>query len=151
MHSSLTLRRAGLAAVAVASVFLLSACNPSPRPIENFSGEPVSDHEGDAEGHTDESAADEGLSATWLQQGGQIAITISGSSTCPVVGTRINVVDRAGEGNRVSVDVEGPADDEVCTMDFVPHTTVFWSPVFVTDTEPLVVEVGEQSYTLAIK
>ncbi|SFR84397.1 hypothetical protein SAMN05428970_2986 [Agromyces sp. CF514] len=151
MHSSLTLRRAGLAAVAVASVFLLSACNPSPRAIENFDGLPVSDHEGDADGHTDEGASDEGLSAAWVGQGGQIAITISGSSTCPVVGTRINVVDDADSGNRVSVDVQGPADDEVCTMDFVPHTTVFWTPVFVTTTQPLVVEVGDQSFTLPIK
>ncbi len=144
--------------MAVASVFLLSACNPSPRPIENFAGMPVSDHAGDAEGnggddeeHADEETATEGLSAQWLGQGGQIAVTVSGSSTCPPVGTRINVIDQAGEGNRVSVDLAELPADQVCTMDYVPHTTVFWSPVFVTTTEPLVVEVGDQSVTVPIK
>ena len=161
MHSSITLRRAGVVAVAVASVFLLSACNPSPRAVEDFSGMPVSDHEGEAEGGesdegddevvADEETATDGLSAQWLGDGGQLAVTISGSSTCPPVGTRVNVEDRAGEGNRVSVEVAELPADQVCTMDFVPHTTVFWSPVFVTTTEPLVVEVGDQSVTVPIK
>lgn len=156
MHSSLTLRRAGLAAVAVASVFLLSACNPSPRAIEDFPGMPVSEHvgeegTGDDEGVAEEETAAEGLSAQWVGQGGQLAVTISGSSTCPPVGTRINVIEPAGEGNRVSVDVAELPADQPCTMDLVPHTTVFWSPVFVTTTEPLVVEVGDQSVTVPVK
>ncbi|GAA1517817.1 hypothetical protein BJ978_001708 [Agromyces terreus] len=150
MRSSLILRRAGVVAVAAASVFLLSACNPSPRPVEDFTGLPVSDHEGDAEGHTDEPAG-EGLSAAWVGQGGQLAVTIPGSSTCPEIGTRINVVEPAGEGNRVSVDVAEIPADQPCTMDLVPHTTVFWSPVYVTTTEPLVVEVGDESVTVPVK
>lgn len=142
--------------MAVASVFLLSACNPSPRAIESFSGMPVSDHAGeegtgDDEVVADEESATEGLSAEWVGQGGQLAVTISGSSTCPPVGTRINVVEPAGEGNTVSVDVAEIPADQVCTMDFVPHTTVFWTPVFVTTTEPLVVEVGDQSVTVPVK
>jgi hypothetical protein len=156
MQSSLILRRAGVVAVAVASVFLLSACNPSPRPVEDFAGLPVSDHAGeegtgDDEGHADEETLTEGLSAQWVGQGGQLAVTILGSSTCPNVGTRVNVIDPAGEGNRVSVDVAEIPADQVCTMDLVPHTTIFWSPVFVTTTEPLVVEVGDESVTVPVK
>ncbi|WP_448811048.1 hypothetical protein [Agromyces bauzanensis] len=147
--SSVLLRRAGFAAAAVASVFLLSACNPGGGAIENYSGLPVSDHAGDAEGN--EGAAEGAVSATWLKQGGQIAVTIPGSSTCPVVGSDIRVLDEAGEGNRVAVDVVERDEDEVCTMDLVPHTTVFWTPVTVTTTEELTVEVVGESVTVPVK
>jgi hypothetical protein len=146
--ASLPLRRAGLVAVAVASVFLLSACNPGGGAIEHYSGSPVSDHAGDAAGH--EGAADE-VQAAWLQQGGQIAVTIPGSSTCPIVGSNIRVLDEAGEGNRVAVDVIERDKHEICTQDLVPHTTVFWTPVSVTTTEPLVVEVVGETVTVPVK
>ncbi|WP_448005962.1 hypothetical protein [Agromyces bauzanensis] len=149
MASSLPLRRAGLVAAAVASVFLLSACNPGGGAIEDYSGVPVSDHAGDAEGH--EGAAEDEVQAAWLQQGGQIAVTIPGSSTCPVVGSDIRVVDKAGEGNRVAVDVVERDEDEVCTTDLVPHTTVFWTPAYVSTTEELTVEVVGETVTVPVK
>lgn len=135
-------------AAAVASVFLLSACNPGGGSIEDYSGMPVSDHAGDAEGH--EGAEDE-VQAAWLQQGGQIAVTIPGSSTCPVVGSNIRVLDKAGEGNRVAVDVVERDEREACTQDLVPHTTVFWTPAYVTTTEELVVEVVGETVTVPVK
>jgi hypothetical protein len=36
-------------------------------------------------------------------------------------------------------------------MDFVPHTTVFWTPTDVTTTEPLTVEVAGTTVTVPIK
>lgn len=147
--ASVLLRRAGFAAAAVASVFLLSACNPGGGAIENYSGLPVSDYAGDAEGN--EGAPEDAVSAAWQQQGGKIAVTIPGSSTCPVVGSNIRVLDKAGEGNRVAVDVVERDENEACTMDLVPHTTVFWTPVTVTTTEELVVEVAGESVTVPVK
>ncbi|MGX5695746.1 hypothetical protein ACWKWP_06070 [Agromyces soli] len=155
MASSVGIRRASLAAVALASVFLLSACAPGTAPVEDFSGLPSdaqSDHsEGEGETAVDDADADaeegeeeaveEGpLAAAWLEQGGKIAVTTFGSSSCPVVGTNIKVVEPAGAGNTVEVSVE-QRGGEVCTMDYVPHTTVFWTPMNVTTTEELTVKV----------
>lgn len=162
MASSVGIRRASLAAVALASVFLLSACAPGTAPVEDFSGLPSdaqSDHsEGEGETAADdanadaeegeEEAVDQGpLAAAWLEQGGKIAVTVWGSSSCPIVGTGIKVVKPFGEGNTVEVAVE-QRGGEVCTMDYVPHTTVFWTPMNVTTTEDLTViatgKVGDQ-------
>lgn len=154
IHTSVRARRAGLAAaVALTSVFLLAACGPGGGPVENYSGIPVSDHSGDAEGHAGEEdgEAPEALSAVWLEQGGKLAVTISGSSSCPNVGRQIRVLEPAGDGNRVAVDLVERPDDEICTMDYVPHTTVFWTPLEVTTTEPLVVEVAGERVTVPIK
>ncbi|MFF2275550.1 hypothetical protein [Agromyces sp. NPDC058126] len=149
MATSVRLRRAGLAAAALASVFLLAACAPPTRAAENFPGEPVAEH-GEESSHEEENA-EGGPQAAWVGQGGQLAVTIWGSSTCPVVGESISVVEPAGEGNRVAIDlVERPAD-EMCTMDLVPHTTVFWTPMNVTTTEPLVVEVQDTEVTVPVK
>ncbi|MFB9641570.1 hypothetical protein [Agromyces lapidis] len=149
MATSVRLRRAGLAAAALASVFLLAACAPPTRAAENFPGEPVVEH-GEEGGHEEENV-DGAPQAAWVGQGGQIAVTIWGSSTCPVVGDDIRVLEPAGEGNRVAIDlVERPAD-EMCTMDLVPHTTVFWTPMNVTTTEPLAVEVQDTEVTVPIK
>lgn len=149
MVSSESLRRAGFVAVAVASVFLLSACNPGSGAVEDYAGLPVSDHAGDAEGH--EGEAEDGVQAVWLEQGGKLAVTIPGSSTCPIVGSRIRVLEEAGEGNRVAIDVVERDEDEACTRDLVPHTTVFWTPVHVTTTEELTVEVVGETVTVPVK
>ncbi|WP_156891466.1 hypothetical protein [Agromyces subbeticus] len=152
MASSVRFRRAGLATAALASVFLLAACAPPTTPAEEYSGAPVSDHAGDAEGeHGGEEHAEGEPQAVWLGQGGQLAVTVSGSSTCPEVGTNIRVIDAAGEGNRVAIDLIEHPEDQVCTMDLVPHTTVFWTPMTVTTTEPLIVEVAGAEVEVPIK
>lgn len=154
------LRRAGLLALAVSSVFLLSGCNPPSTAAEDFPGVPTEadadvvdvDSGTDPAGDEEEMpSSEDGPVVVWWADGGQLALTISGSSTCPVVGEQIRVLEPAGEGNRVAIDlVEQPAD-QVCTMDFVPHTTLFWTPTTITTTEPLVVEVAETEVTVPVK
>lgn len=164
MAHSVRVRRAGLAAAALASVLLLAACNPGGAPAESFTGLPVTDHAGTpAEGdegddgagagddHSLEEAVQEGPQVVWLRQGAQLALVVGGSSSCPTVGERIRVLDEAGEGNRVAIELVERPEGEICTMDFVPHTTVFWTPTDVTTTEPLVVEVAGESITVPIK
>jgi hypothetical protein len=167
MAPSVRLRRVGLAAVALASVFLLSGCNPSGQPAENFSGLPVAeeaapvDVDPESGGEIDDPAEEEvegpaweesdQPQVAWWEEGGQLALVVYGSSTCPTVGQEIRVLEPAGEGNRVAIDLVQRPDDEVCTMDFVPHTTIFWTPVEVTTTEPLVVEVAGFDVEVPIK
>ena len=172
MATTVRVRRAGFAAAALASVLLLSACNPPGSPAEDFPGHPVAEDavavdvgpgagpdEADVEGEEGEAAEEpvdpmepnESPVVIWWADGGQLAVTISGSSSCPSVGREIRVLDEAGEGNRVAVDLVERPEDEICTMDFVPHTTLFWTPVTVTTTEPLTVEVAGTSVTVPIK
>jgi len=167
MAPSVRVRRVGFAAVALASVFLLSACNPSGNAAENFSGLPVAseaepiDVDPESGGETDDVSEEEVAGPTfeesdqpqvaWWEQGGQIALVIYGSSSCPSVGKEIRVLEPAGEGNRVAIDLVQRPENEICTMDFVPHTTIFWTPVEVTTTEPLVVEVAGYEVEIPIK
>lgn len=152
---SSSLRRAALAGAALASVFLLSACAPGTSPAEEYAGQPEVEHavEEDEEGAAeDEAHAVEGeTSAMWLQQGGQLAITTWGSSGCPVAGTDITVVAKAGEGNTVEIATKQYPEDQVCTMDFVPYTTVFWTPLDVTTTEPLTVRIEGEEIEVPVK
>ena len=67
------------------------------------------------------------------------------------MGEEIRVLEEADEGNRVAIDLVQRPDDEACTMDFVPHTTLFWTPYDVTTTEPLVVEVAGYEITVPLK
>lgn len=150
MPSSVSLRRAGFAAVAVASVLLLAACAPGTGPADDYPGLPVSEHE--EEGGHEEPGHEEGEpAATWVGQGGQLAVTLWGSSSCPPVGREIRVIEPAGKGNTVAIDLVERPEDEVCTMDLAPHTTVFWTPLDVTTTEPLKVEVAGSTVTVPVK
>ena len=167
MTTSARVRRVGLMAVALASVLLLSACNPSGSPAEHFAGVPEADEavpvdvepEDGGEEEDASEAEEEGEPFTedgspnvvWWEQGGQLALVVWGSSTCPVVGERISVLDPAGEGNRVAIDVVKRPENEACTMDLAPHTTLFWTPVEVTTTEPLTVEVLGTEVEVPIK
>jgi len=167
MAPSVRLRRVGLIAVALSSVFLLSACNPSGSAAEDFPGLPVEAEAApvdvDPESGGDISDAAEGEAegepfvesnepqVAWWEEGGQLALVVYGSSSCPTVGKEVRVLEEAGEGNRVAIDLVQRPEDEVCTMDIVPHTTLFWTPVEVTTTEPLIVEVAGSEVTIPIK
>ena len=167
MSPSVRLRRVGLIAVALSSVFLLSACNPSANTASDFPGLPVEEDaapvdvdpesggeiEDPAEGETEgaEFVESDGPQVAWFEEGGQIALVMYGSSTCPSVGKEIRVLEKAGEGNRVAIDLVQRPEDEICTADFVPHTTLFWTPVDVTTTEPLMVEVAGSEVQVPIK
>lgn len=150
MASSVRIRRAGFAAAALASVFLLAACAPGTGPADEYAGLPVSEHE--EEGAHEETENEEGEPvAAWVGQGGQLAVTLWGSSSCPQVGRDIRVIEPAGQGNTVAIDLVERPEDEVCTMDFAPHTTVFWTPLEVTTTEPLKVQVAGSTVTVPVK
>jgi len=167
MAPSVRLRRVGLIAVALSSVFLLSACNPSGNAAEDFPGLPVEAEAApvdvDPESGGDISDAAEGEAegepfvesnepqVAWWEEGGQLALVVYGSSSCPTVGKEVRVLEEAGEGNRVAIDLVQRPEDEVCTMDIVPHTTLFWTPVEITTTEPLIVEVAGSEVTIPIK
>ncbi len=156
----------------LASVFLLAACAPPKSLVESYPGEPVRDHITDhiveqdeeaaeAEGEEDEgedSHAEDGHAVvegetfgTWLQQGGQLAVTTWGSSTCPVVGTDIRVIQPASEGNVVEIVTKQYPDDQVCTMDFVPYTSVFWTPMNIAPTQELTVQIAGEELTVPVK
>lgn len=127
---------------------MLSACAPGTSPVTDYPGVPTIEH-GDGEGHEIDVA--DGLSAMWLENGGKIAVTTFGSSSCPVVGTDISVVEPAGEGNTVEIAVAGFDENTPCTMDLAPHTTEFWTPMNVTTTEELTVMMNEQTVQVPIK
>ncbi|HVL63168.1 MAG TPA: hypothetical protein VM430_17405 [Microbacterium sp.] len=166
MAPSARLRRSGLIAVALSSLFLLSACTPPGGAAEDFQGRPVPEEApvvdvgggqdeagvgGDEAEEVDPMEPNDEPIVVWWADGGQLALTISGSSSCPVVGQDIRVLEPAGEGNRVAISlVEYPAD-QMCTADFVPHTTLFWTPYDVTTTEPLFVEVMGTEVEVPIK
>jgi hypothetical protein len=163
-------RRLLLATAAVAAALLLSGCAPGSGPIEDFPGLPVVEEETEAEGEAedteeggptedeaDEEEVEEEPEPTgdepvvqYLNDGGRLAITIWGSSTCPVVPSELRVTAEAGEGNAVEA-VLPEQPNRPCTMDFTPHTTVFSTPADVTTTEPLEVTIGDQVVTVPIK
>ncbi|GAA2044630.1 hypothetical protein GCM10009819_34590 [Agromyces tropicus] len=163
-----SVRRLLLAGAAIASALLLTACNPGSGVVEDFPGLPVEDEAAGAGGEetnlggSTEEQIDEGDAVDapeptgdepyvqYLDDGGKLAITIWGSSTCPVVPTSLNVTAEAGEGNAVEAVLPEP-ELRPCTADFVPHTTVFWTPVFTTTTEPLEVTIGDAVVTVPIK
>jgi hypothetical protein len=152
MVSSVRFRRAGLVAAALASVFLLAGCAPGTSPVENYPGMPAPEVEADGTAAEEEHENEEGEPvAAWLEDGGKLAVTIWGSSTCPQVGRDIRVLKSADEGNAVAIDLVERPEDEVCTMDLVPHTTVFWTPLDVTTTKPLMVEVAGSTVEVPIK
>lgn len=143
MATSVRNRRFVLATVVAASALLLTGCAAiGNTPTGNFAGAPENvEIDGDFTGAP---------VASWQQYGQKIAITLFGSSTCPLVGSTINVVKKAEDGNVVSIDV-APLPDRPCTMDLVPHTTEFWTPENITTTQPLEIQVLDQKVILPIK
>jgi hypothetical protein len=137
------MRIASAVAGAGVAVLALAGCMTS-YPTESYSGDP---HE------TIQSAGgeEEGVMVSWLHQGGQIALTTWGSSTCPVVGSHISVVSPSSADNTVAITTDPIPDDRICTMDYVPHTSVFWTPQEVITGEPLTVQVMGKELVLPIK
>ncbi|HKH09494.1 MAG TPA: hypothetical protein VKA62_11140 [Agromyces sp.] len=154
-----------LIATVFSSALLLAGCTPGSGPIDDFPGLPVVEEEeveggeaeevveGDeAEAETEEPAEPTGDEpfVQYLSDGGRLAVTIWGSSTCPVVATDVRVTAEQGAGNAVEVVLPEP-ENGPCTMDFVPHTTVFSTPYDVTTTEPLEVTIGDAVVTVPVK
>mgnify|MGYP001807783535 CR=1 FL=1 len=132
--------------VVAAFAFALAGCTVT-GPTENFSGLPELEH-GSTE-HPEDGV--DGIQAFWLQEGSQIAVSIPGSSGCPVIGSDIKVLKPRGEGNSVEIVTVPIPDDTICTMDLVPHTSVFWTPANITTTEPVSILVDGQEIELETK
>lgn len=138
MMKATTNMRKGAAVLAIAAVLALAGC-ASGMPTENYPGGPA---EGRGDGHGETELTGE-PQAVYLVNAGAIAITLWGSSTCPTVGERMVVEEPAGEGNAVRVETREIPEETPCTMDLVPHTTVFATPSGVTTTEPLTVRIDD--------
>ena len=101
--------------VAVAGVLALAGCAPGSASIETFAGLPA---ERDVSQSSEE--LPEGPQAAWVEDGGRIAVTLWGSSTCPTVGTGIHVVKPAG-AERLQISIKNALklnslEDEVRRM-----------------------------------
>lgn len=132
-------------ASAFAIALVLAGCTVT-GPTENFSGLP------DEEKLVDElEGGDEAVQVFWMHEGAQIGVAISGSSGCPIIGNDIKVIAPEGEGNTVEIITNTIPADKLCTMDFVPHTSVFWTPANVSTAEPLTVRVQGEDLTLDVK
>ncbi|KQQ95787.1 hypothetical protein ASF62_04700 [Leifsonia sp. Leaf325] len=127
-------------------LILLTGCTPSGQAVEDFSGVP-DDITTSEKIPVDTDGAPQ---AFYLNDGGELAVVLWGSSTCPYIGTDISVVKEADEGNEVEVAV-APLPDQPCTMDLVPHTTVFWTPTKTTTTKPLIVRVLDAVIEVPVK
>jgi ABC-type phosphate transport system substrate-binding protein len=90
------------------------------------STKPVTDYKGEPKGvEAPASSAGGAPFSVWLKGGDQFTVTLYGSSTCPPVATRFKLTGH----NKVELTVPKPGSKgKVCTMDYVPHTTVFATP-----------------------
>jgi hypothetical protein len=100
----------------------LASCGQS----SQSSTKAVTDYHGEPEG-VEASAGHTGEApfSVWLKGGDQFTVTFDGSSTCPPVATQFKLTGH----NRIALTVPNPNDQgKICTMDLVPHTTVFSTP-----------------------
>ena len=153
MEQRLRGRHVGALLVALGALSL-SGC-ASPTSIEDFSGLPTipvaAEGEG-AEPELEQVDVPEGeTSVVYLDYGDRLALVTWGSSTCPIVGTDIVVVEDASSGNSVRIETNEIPADAVCTSDFVPHTTIFGTPENTTTTKPLNVDVNGEEIVVPVK
>lgn len=145
-----TAQRLALFGLAAAAIVSLTACAPvGNSAVTNYPGWPEVTMPG--EGGSGE-LADGTPHAMWIGQGDKFAVITYGSGNCPVIGTTVDVVAPAGEGNTVKVNTEDYSGQNLaCTMDLTAHTTEFWTPQNITTTEPLKVEVAGTTITVPVK
>ncbi|WP_308467383.1 hypothetical protein [Rathayibacter soli] len=125
----------GLLAASVA-IALAGCSGSSTKPITNYPGEP--------KGVTaPPSSAGGAPFSVWLKNGAQFTVTTYGSSTCPPVGTDFVVTGT----NKLTVAIK-EYPDKVCTMDYVPHTTVFATPGDIDPHKDVKVTVQALRFTL---
>lgn len=144
-----TAQRLALVGLAAAAIVSLTACAPvGNAAVTNYSGWPAVSMPGEGGSGT---LADGTPHAMWLGEGDKFAVITYGSGNCPNVGTTVDVIAPAGQGNAVKVNTEDQAKMPACTMDLVPHTTEFWTPQNIATTEPLKVEVNGSTITVPVK
>ncbi|GAB3809176.1 hypothetical protein GCM10028798_36400 [Humibacter antri] len=105
-------------AVAGFAVLALAGCAQN-------STKPVTDYKGEPKGvEAPASSAGGAPFSVWLKGGDQFTVTLYGSSTCPPVPSRFSLTGH----NKVELTMPKAPKNKICTMDYVPHTTVFATP-----------------------
>lgn len=138
----MSLIRLGARAVAgsIIVVFALSlvACSgASNKPITDYKGEPKK---------VDAPPSSSGGApfSVWMKDGAQFTITLYGSSSCPPTGAALDVTGT----NKITVAVADLPKNKACTMDYVPHTTVFATPSAIDPHADVKVTVQDVRFTL---
>jgi hypothetical protein len=126
-------------AVAGAVALGLSACSSGP-----VSPKAVSDYKGEPKG-VDAPASSAGGApwAAWAQNGSQFTVTLYGSSTCPPIGTKYVVTGK--QQLKITLKDWGKRP---CTLDYVPHTTVFSTPKSVDNSLAVRITAQQVAFTL---
>ncbi|NNC12027.1 hypothetical protein HII28_09055 [Planctomonas sp. JC2975] len=110
-------RLAVASVVAGLTVIALAGCTQnSTKPITNYKGEPKGVE-------APASSAGGAPFSVWLKNGDQFTVTLYGSSTCPPVATKFALTGH----NKMELTIS-TGGKTACTMDYVPHTTVFATP-----------------------
>lgn len=121
-----------------ASALTLAGCSSA-------STKPVTDYKGEPKG-VDAPASSAGGApfSVWLKDGKQFTVTAYGSSGCPPIGTGYGISDT----NEITVKIKKYPKKKVCTMDYVPHTTVFETVSDLNPHKDVKVTVQDLRYTL---
>jgi len=135
--SSARIRIAAGLTITVAALALAGCSSTSTTPITNYRGEPKGIE-------APPSSAGGAPFSVWLKDGAQFTVTAYGSSTCPPVGTGFTVTGT----NKITIDIKTYAKDKICTMDYVPHTTVFATPNEVDPHKDAKITVQDVRFTL---
>ena len=120
----------------VVTVALTGCTTHAIRPAEEYNGEPKG---------VDAPASSAGGAAwaAWMRNGGQIAIVLYGSSSCPPKVASISV-SSASELKATLA----PAPGGVCTRDYMPHTTIFPTPSGLKTTSDVSVVLPDATLSL---
>jgi len=127
-----------LAAVLAVAALALSAC-------ASAWGGAITDYRGEPKGVVAPPSSAGGAPwAAWLEGGDELAVTLYGSSGCPPVVESLDV----SKDNAVDVRVKKYPADRACTMDYVPHTTVFRTPSELDRGAPVEFTADDLTFTL---
>jgi hypothetical protein len=122
------------------AVFVLAALAGCSSSISH----PVDDYTGEPKGVVPPASSAGGAAyAVWLKSGAQFAIVLYGSSTCP---PKVAMVETIASNQLKAT--PAPIVGNVCTNDYVPHTTVFATPGSVTTTSDVTIKLPDSTLTL---
>jgi hypothetical protein len=86
-----------------------------------------------------EGTMDSPAGAAWAPEEGLLYVVTYGSSSCPTTAEP----QAAHDGGTVVVTLVPPPDDEICTMDYAPTTSVVGVPAGADSGEPVTVRLGD--------
>lgn len=97
-----------------------------------------------------EGSVDSTAGVAWAPVAGLLYVVTNGSSSCPTLAEPAATMGAGGKGANVSAADAVltvtllPASDEICTMDFVPTTTVVEAPAEADTGRPVPVMLGDK-------